>query len=74
VQRIALVDARSVLGWPTWREIEARYWLGLIKVSLQTLRRRRRRRSGRARRDGGGRPQPAGGLAAGCLNDASGGL
>lgn len=37
VQRIALVDAPSVLGWPTWREIEARYWLGLIKVSLQTL-------------------------------------
>jgi AcrR family transcriptional regulator len=37
VQRIALVDAPSVLGWKTWREIEARYWLGLIKVSLQAL-------------------------------------
>jgi AcrR family transcriptional regulator len=37
VQRIALVDAPSVLGWRTWREIEARYWLGLIKVSLQGL-------------------------------------
>jgi AcrR family transcriptional regulator len=37
VQRIALVDAPSVLGWQTWREIEARYWLGLIKVSLQAL-------------------------------------
>jgi AcrR family transcriptional regulator len=37
VQRIALVDAPWVLGWKTWREIEARYWLGLIKVSLQAL-------------------------------------
>jgi AcrR family transcriptional regulator len=37
VQRIALVDAPSVLGWKTWREIEARYWLGLITASLQTL-------------------------------------
>src|SRR5918996_410057 len=37
VQRIALVDAPSVLGWPTWREIEARYWLGLITASLQSL-------------------------------------
>jgi AcrR family transcriptional regulator len=37
VQRIALVDAPSVLGWRTWREIEARYWLGLITASLQTL-------------------------------------
>jgi AcrR family transcriptional regulator len=37
VQRIALVDAPSVLGWRTWREIEARFWLGLITASLQTL-------------------------------------
>jgi AcrR family transcriptional regulator len=37
VQRIALVDAPSVLGWSTWREIEARYWLGLITASLQSL-------------------------------------
>jgi AcrR family transcriptional regulator len=37
VQRIALVDAPSVLGWPTWRAIEARYWLGLITASLRSL-------------------------------------
>jgi len=37
IQRVALLDAPSVLGWKTWREIEARYWLGLIKVSLQGL-------------------------------------
>jgi AcrR family transcriptional regulator len=37
VQRIALLDAPSVLGWRTWREIEARYGLGLIKVSLEGL-------------------------------------
>src|ERR671910_953761 len=28
VQRIALLDAPSVLGWELWREIEARYSLG----------------------------------------------
>jgi AcrR family transcriptional regulator len=37
IQRIALLDAPSVLGWQTWREIEARYWLGLIKASLEGL-------------------------------------
>jgi AcrR family transcriptional regulator len=37
IRRIALVDAPSVLGWQTWREIEARYWLGLVTASLQTL-------------------------------------
>jgi AcrR family transcriptional regulator len=37
VQRIALLDAPSVLGWETWREIEARYGLGLVKLSLQGL-------------------------------------
>jgi AcrR family transcriptional regulator len=37
VQRIALLDAPSVLGWEAWREIEARYGLGLIKLALQNL-------------------------------------
>jgi AcrR family transcriptional regulator len=35
VQRIALIDGPSVLGWETWREIGARYGLGLIQASLQ---------------------------------------
>jgi AcrR family transcriptional regulator len=35
VQRIALLDAPSVLGWERWREIEARYSLGLIKAGLE---------------------------------------
>jgi AcrR family transcriptional regulator len=35
VQRIALLDAPSVLGWEEWREIEARYSLGLISAGLQ---------------------------------------
>jgi AcrR family transcriptional regulator len=30
VQRIALLDAPAVLGWEQWREIGARYGLGLI--------------------------------------------
>jgi AcrR family transcriptional regulator len=37
VQRIALLDAPWVLGWDTWREIEARYGLGLIKLAFQNL-------------------------------------
>lgn len=37
VQRIALLDAPWVLGWEAWREIEARYGLGLIKLAFQNL-------------------------------------
>lgn len=32
--RIALLDAPSVLGWREWREIEARYGLGLVVAGL----------------------------------------
>jgi AcrR family transcriptional regulator len=35
VQRIALVDAPSVLGWEEWREIYERYALGLVQAALQ---------------------------------------
>ncbi|HEX6310149.1 MAG TPA: TetR/AcrR family transcriptional regulator [Acidimicrobiia bacterium] len=35
VQRIVLVDAPAVLGWSTWRELEARYGLGLTRMALQ---------------------------------------
>ena len=34
VQRIALRDAPAVLGWEEWREIGARYGLGLIEALL----------------------------------------
>ena len=34
VQRIALLDAPAVLGWEQWREIGARYGLGLISGLL----------------------------------------
>jgi hypothetical protein len=37
VQRIALIDAPSVLGWETWREIEGRYGLGLVRAALGNL-------------------------------------
>jgi len=37
VQRIALLDAPSVLGWTEWREIASRYSLGLIRLGLQNL-------------------------------------
>jgi AcrR family transcriptional regulator len=36
--RIALTDAPAVLGWPAWREIEARYGLGLITAALERAR------------------------------------
>ena len=35
VQRIALLDAPAVLGWERWREIAAKYGLGLVEASLQ---------------------------------------
>lgn len=35
VVRIGLTDAPAVLGWRTWREIEARHGLGLIKIALE---------------------------------------
>ena len=35
VQRIALIDGPSVLGWDRWREIAAEHGLGLIEGSLQ---------------------------------------
>jgi AcrR family transcriptional regulator len=35
VQRIALLDGPSVLGWDRWREIAAEHGLGLIEGSLQ---------------------------------------
>src|SRR2546423_10939994 len=35
VQRIALVDAPSVLGWKAWRAIGERYGRGVIQAALQ---------------------------------------
>ncbi len=35
VQRIALLDAPSVLGWEQWREIGMRYGLGLVEGTVQ---------------------------------------
>ncbi len=34
VQQIALLDAPAVLGWEEWREINARYALGLIEAVI----------------------------------------
>lgn len=36
--RIALFDAPAVLGWQAWRELEARYGLGLITGELERAR------------------------------------
>jgi AcrR family transcriptional regulator len=35
VQQIALLDAPAVLGWEEWREINARYALGLVEGVLR---------------------------------------
>src|SRR3954452_15436703 len=34
VQRVVLLDAPAVLGWERWRDIGARYGLGLIEAAL----------------------------------------
>jgi AcrR family transcriptional regulator len=34
VRRIALIDAPAVLGWETWRAIDARHGFGLLKASI----------------------------------------
>lgn len=38
VMRISLVDAPAVLGWQAWRDLEARYGLGLIIRLLEAAR------------------------------------
>ena len=35
VMRISLLDAPAVLGWREWRDIEARYGLGLVAAGLR---------------------------------------
>jgi AcrR family transcriptional regulator len=34
IRQIALIDAPSVVGWETWREVDARYGLGLLRMLL----------------------------------------
>ena len=34
VQRVILIDAPAVLGWQAWREVDARYGLGLLVAGL----------------------------------------
>jgi AcrR family transcriptional regulator len=36
VRRIVLLDAPAVLGWQAWREIDARYGLGLVRSGLES--------------------------------------
>jgi AcrR family transcriptional regulator len=35
VERIILLDAPAVLGWEGWRDLAARYALGLVQIALQ---------------------------------------
>jgi AcrR family transcriptional regulator len=36
-QRIVLLDAPAVLGWAAWREVDARYGLGLVIEGLRAV-------------------------------------
>jgi AcrR family transcriptional regulator len=45
VQRIALIDAPSVVGWQKWREIDERHAFGLLKGTLEAAAREGRLRS-----------------------------
>jgi Tetracyclin repressor-like, C-terminal domain len=36
VERIVLLDAPAVLGWPAWRDLAGRYGLGLLQLALQS--------------------------------------
>lgn len=36
VERIILLDAPAVLGWEAWRDLAARYGLGLVQFALQS--------------------------------------
>jgi AcrR family transcriptional regulator len=36
VRRIVLLEAPAVLGWETWREIDSRYGLALVRHGLET--------------------------------------
>ena len=33
--QISLIDAPSVLGWAAWREVDARYGMGLVRLGLE---------------------------------------
>lgn len=35
LRQVLMIDAPSVLGWLRWREIEARYAMGLVRASLE---------------------------------------
>lgn len=35
MRQIALIDAPAVLGWEEWREVDARYGLGLVEFGLR---------------------------------------
>jgi AcrR family transcriptional regulator len=35
VQRITLIEAPAVLGWQQWKELDAQYGLGLVRLALQ---------------------------------------
>jgi AcrR family transcriptional regulator len=39
VQRVLFVDAPTVLGWQRWREMDARYGLGMLRLGIEQAQR-----------------------------------
>lgn len=39
VQRVLFVDAPTVLGWQRWREMDARYGLGMLRMGIEQAQR-----------------------------------
>jgi AcrR family transcriptional regulator len=63
VQRIVLLDAPAVLGWAAWRDVDARYGLGLVTEGLRAV---------FAAQSGGPRAvEPLGHLLLAALNEAA---
>ena len=73
VQRIVLLDAPAVLGWAAWREVDARYGLGLVTEGLRAVFAAGRAGPGGHEQSGGGpRPvEPLGHLLLAALNEAA---
>jgi len=35
LQRVLFIDAPTVMGWRRWRELDARYGLGLLQLGIE---------------------------------------
>jgi AcrR family transcriptional regulator len=73
VQRIVLLDAPAVLGWAAWRDVDARYGLGLVTEGLRAVFAAGPAGPGRHKQSSGGphAVEPLGHLLLAALNEAA---